>query len=106
VVLLDDRALVLTELLADRVHLLPEEPLALLLLRALLDVVADAPTHLQLGQALALELERTLQPLDDVDRLEQLDPLREADVGRVGARVGERSRLGDRAQELADAVVR
>ena len=41
-VLVDDGALVLAELLADRVHLLAEEPLALLLLRALLDVVADA----------------------------------------------------------------
>ena len=61
--------------------------------------------HLQLGEPLALELERELEPLDDVDRLEQLDALREADVGRVGARVGERAGLGDRAQELADAVV-
>ena len=77
-VLVDDRALVLAELLADRVHLLAEEPLALLLLRALLDVVADAAPHLQLGEPLALELEGELQPLDDVDRLEQLDALREA----------------------------
>ena len=36
-------------------------------------------------------------------RLEQLDALLEAQVGRVGARVGERAGLGDRAQELADA---
>ena len=77
-VLVDDGALVLAELLADRVHLLAEEPLALLLLRALLDVVADAAPHLQLGEPLALELEGELQPLDDVDRLEQLDALREA----------------------------
>ena len=100
-VLLDDGALVLAELLADRVHLLAEEPLALLLLRARLDVVADAAAHLQLGEPLALELEGELEPLDDVDRLEQLDALGEADVGRVGARVGERAGLGDRAQELA-----
>ena len=105
-VLVDDRALVLAELLADRVHLLPEEPLALLLLRAFLDVVADAPPHLQLGEPLALELEGELQPFDDVDRLEQLDALRERDVGRVRARIGERTGLRDRAQELADAVVR
>ena len=104
-VLVDDRALVLAELLADRVHLLAEEPLALLLLRALLDVVADAGPNLQLGEPLPLELEGELQPLDDVDRLEQLDALREGDVGRVRARVGERTGLADRAQELADAVV-
>ena len=104
-VLVDDRALVLAELLADRVHLLAEEPLALLLLRALLDVVADAGPNLQLGEPLPLELQCELQALDDVDRLEQLDALREADVGRVGAGVGERAGLGDRAQELADAIV-
>ena len=62
-VLLDDRAVVLAELLADRLHLLAQEVLALLLLGAGLDVVADAAAHLQLGQALALELERELEPL-------------------------------------------
>ena len=51
------------------------------------------------------KLERDLQPLDDVDRLEQLDALGEADVRRVGARVGERAGLGDGAQELAHAIV-
>ena len=75
-VLLDDRRLVLAELLADRVELLAEEVLALLLLRAGLDVLADALAHLQLGQPLALEAERQLEALDDVDRLEQLDLLR------------------------------
>ena len=53
-----------------------------------------------------MELEGELQPLDDVDRLEQLDALRERDVGRVRARVGERAGLADRAQELTDAIVR
>ena len=79
--------------------------LALLLLGAGLDVVADAAAHLQLGEPLALERERELEPLDDVDLLEQLDALGEDDVGRVGARVGERAGLGDRAQERADALV-
>ena len=49
-VLLDDRALVLAELLADRLHLLAQEVVALLLLRAVLDVLADALAHLQLGE--------------------------------------------------------
>ena len=66
-VLVDDRALVLAELLADRVHLAAQEPLALLLLRAGLDVVADAAANLQLGEPLALEREGELEPLDDVD---------------------------------------
>src|SRR5205085_1970260 len=54
-VLLDDRALVLAELLSDRVELAAQEVLSLLALRARLDVLADALTHLQLGQALPLE---------------------------------------------------
>ena len=96
---------VLAELLADRVELLAQEPLALLLLRTGLHVVADAGAHLQLGEPLALELHGELEALDDVDRLEQLDALRERDVGRVRARVRERAGLGDGAQELADALV-
>ena len=51
-------------------------------LRAGLDVVADALAHLQLGEPLALELERELEPLDDVERLEQLDLLLERRSGR------------------------
>ena len=47
--------------------LLAQEVLALLLLRAGLDVVADAAAHLQLGEPLALEAERELEALDDVD---------------------------------------
>ena len=41
----------------------------------------------------------------DVERLEQLDLLGLAQVGRVAGGVGERAGLGDRAQEGADAVV-
>ena len=54
-VLVGDRAVVLAELAADRLHLLAQHVLALLLGGALLDVVADAAADLQLGQALALE---------------------------------------------------
>ena len=104
-VLLGDRRLVLAELLADGVHLLAQEVVALLLLGAGLDVLADALAHLQLGQPLALELQRQRQALDDVERLEQLELLREVQVGRVAGRVGQRARLGDRADEGADAAV-
>ena len=105
-VLVDHGAVVLAELLADRLHLLAQEVLALLLLRAGLDVVLDAAAHLQLREPLALEADRQLEPLDDVQRLQQLDALLEGQVGRVGAGVGERAGLGDRAQELADRAVR
>src|SRR5262249_43890234 len=67
-VLVDDRAVVLAELAADRFELLAEEVLALLLLGARLDVLADAVAHLQLGEPLALQRERELEALDDVDR--------------------------------------
>ena len=56
-VLLDDRRVVLAELLADRLHLLAQEVVALLLLGAGLDVVADPLADLELGQPLALEAE-------------------------------------------------
>ena len=54
---------------------------------------------LQLGQPLALEAQRQLEALGDVERLQQLDLLLEGEVGRVARRVGERAGLGDRAQE-------
>ena len=59
-VVLGDGRVVLAELLADRLHLLAQDVLALLLGGALLDVVADAAPDLQLGEALALELEGEL----------------------------------------------
>ena len=90
-VLLDHRALVLAELLADRVELLAEEVVALLLLRAGLDVLADALAHLQLGEPLALEPQRELEPLDDVDRFEQLDLLARR-RGRASSRLCRRAR--------------
>jgi hypothetical protein len=104
-VLVDDRRLVLTELLADRVELLPEEVLTLLGLGAGFDVVTDPPANLKLGEALALEGERELEPLDDINRLEQLDPLLERQVGRIRRCIGKRARLDDRAQELGDARI-
>src|SRR5262249_23137883 len=97
---------VLAELLADRIHLLAQEVLALLLLRARLHVLADAPPNLQLGEALALEAHSQRQSLHDVDRLEQLETLLERQVGGVGTRGGEGPGLDDRAQELADAWIR
>ena len=104
-VVLGDRRLVLAELLADGVHLLAQEVVALLLLGAVLDVLADALAHLQLGQPLALELQRQRQALDDVERLEQLELLLVVQVGRVAGGVGQRARLRDRADEGADAAV-
>ena len=104
-VLLDDRALVLAELLADRVELAAQDVLALLLLDAGLDVLLDAPPHLHESEALALQLEGELEPLAHVDRLEQLHLLLEGQVGGIAGGVGERAGLGDRADEGGDAAV-
>ena len=104
-VLLDDRGVVLAELLADRLHLLAQQVLALLLLGAGLDVVADPAADLELGQPLALELERELEPLGDVDRLEQALLVGERDVRAVARCVGERAGVGDGAQEGRDPPV-
>ena len=104
-VLLDHGGVVVAELLADRVHLAPEDVLALLLLRAFLDVLADALPHLQGGEHLALQLVRELEPLAEVERLEQAELLLERDVRRVADRVRERSGIADRAQEGCDAAV-
>ena len=104
-VLLDDRRLVLAQLLADGVELPAQDVLALLLLDVRLDVLLDAPPDLHQRESLALELERELEPRADVDRLEQLDLLLEGQVRRVAGRVGECARLGDRAHEGGDAPV-
>ena len=104
-VLLDDARAVLAQLALDRLHLLAQEVLALLLVGAGLHVVADAAADLQLGQAVALDADGERQALGDVDGLEDLDLLLEGHVGRVADRVGQGAGLGDRAQERADALV-
>ncbi len=91
--------------LADRLHLLAQEVLALLLLRTGLDVLADPLAQLKLGEALTLEAQRQLQTLDDVERLQQLDLLVEVDVGRVARGICEHAGLGDRANERRHAAV-
>src|SRR6201985_3650316 len=78
-VLLDDVGGVLAQLALDGLHLLAQEVLALLLVRAGLDVLADLAAQLELGQALALELDGQLEPLGDVERLEDVDLLLEVD---------------------------
>ena len=98
-------ARVLAQLALDRLHLLAQEVLALLLVGAGLDVLADAAADLQLGQAVALELDGELEALGDVDGLEDLDLVLERDVGRVADGVGQGAGLGDGAQERADALV-
>ena len=104
-VFVGNRAVVFAQLLADGVHLTAQEVLALLLLRAVFDVVVDALSHLQLREPLPLELERQLEPLDDVERFEELQLLVEVQVRRIAGRVGQRAGVGDRPHERADPSI-
>ena len=104
-VLLDQAGVVVTEFLADRLHLLAQEVLALLLLGAGLDVVADLAADLKLGQTLALELDRFLEAGGHVEGVEQFELLVEAEVGAEPGGVGQLARLGHVAQEVDDPAV-
>ena len=74
-------------------------------MRAVFDVVVDALAHLQLGQPLALKLKRQREPLDDVERFEELQLLAEVQVGRIAGGVGQCARVGDGPHERADPSV-
>ena len=104
-VLLDDVLVVLAQLLADRLHLLAQEVLALLGLGAGLDVVADPRADLQLGEALALEGQGLLEAGGHVELLQELELLLEGQVGGVARGVGQGAGAADRADELAHAAV-
>src|SRR5262249_42675407 len=95
----------LAELLANRLHLTAQQELALRLLHALGHVIADAAPQLDLAERLAGPADRLLEPLLDVDGLEQLELALEREVGPVAGRVGERAGMIDRAQEGRDAGV-
>src|SRR4030095_2231740 len=104
-VLLDDRAVLLTELFPDRFHLATEEVFALLLLRAIFHIVVDAFAHLELGEPFPLELQRELEPFDHIERLEQLTLLCEVQIRGITGRVSEGTCLGNRPHERADPTV-
>ena len=89
-VLLDDVLLgALAELLADRVHLLAQDVVALLLVEALLDLLADLLLHTDLGERFLGPLQHTVQAPLHVERLQDLDLLFDRQVGRVAGHVGE-----------------
>src|SRR5439155_2989277 len=94
--------LALAQLLLDGLELLAKDVLALVLLHALGDLLADLVLEAHLREGLLGPLDDLLQALLDVEGLEQLDPLLQAEVGRVAGHVGERAGLVDPAQELGD----
>ena len=62
---------VLAELLADRLELLAQDVLTLLLLDTFVDVLADPRAHLEQRQPLALQPQGELEALGHVHGLEQ-----------------------------------
>ena len=95
------------ELLADGVHLAPEDVLALLLVEAVADLVADLLRELALGQGLLGPPEHQPHPLGDVDRLEELDLPLEGELRPPTDQVGQAARVVgvDRAQDAAHLPV-
>ena len=98
-------ALELAELLADGVELAAQEELALRLLHALVDVLADALAHGDLGQHVAQPGRHLGEALGHVDRLEQLQLALVREVGREPGGVGQRARLVDLAEHCDDRAV-
>ena len=103
-VLGDDVVVAFAQLLADRVHLAAQQHLALLLVEAVGDLVADLVLQLEVGERLARPPERELEARLDVDRLQQLDALLHRQVGRVRRRVGELARVVDAGEHVGDAA--
>ena len=89
---------VLTELALDGLQLLAEDVLALGLVHLGLDFGLDLALQLEDLDLLGEEVRDELQPLGDVDRLEQLLALLGGHVGAVRHHVGEQPWLGDVAR--------
>ena len=87
--------LVLAEFLADRGELLAQQELALRLVHAVADVVADLVGHLELGEVLAGPLGDAFEPGRHIGRLEQVALLLQGQVGRVSGQVGDVGRIVD-----------
>ena len=100
-VLVDDRAVVLAQLLADRLHLLAQEVLALLL------AAAPDSTSSRMRRRTCSSARRSRCSARASSRRSVTSSVSssstfcvEAQVGRVAGGVGQRAGLGDRAQEL------
>ena len=89
---------VLAQLALDGLELLAQDVLALGLVHLGLDLGLDLALQLEDLDLAAEEARDELQPLGDVDRLEQLLALLGGHVRAVGDHVGEQARLGDVAR--------
>ena len=96
-------ATVLAQLLLDRAELLAEQELTLLTLHAVGDFGADLLGDVEFGQRVARPRDDLLQPLLDVERLEQLELALGFQVRPPPSRVRQRARLGHTVERLGEA---
>src|SRR5690606_32316885 len=95
---------VVAQLLADGVHLAPEQVLLLLLLEVVADARRDPLGQLPLGEGLLGPPEDERDALLDVDGLEQLDLALDGELGPPADEVGQGARVvaGDAAEDAVD----
>ncbi len=103
-VLADDVVVALAELLADGGQLLAQQELALLLVDALGDVVADGLGDLQLGEVLAGPRQHELDALGDVDGGQHVTAGILVELGPRGDAVGQGTGVEPGAQQLRQAA--
>ena len=94
--------LALAELLADRGELLAEQELALVLLHALADVLADLLGDVQLGEVLLRPLDQQFQAALDGRGLEELALAVGGEVRRVAGGVRDDGRVRQRGERVDD----
>ena len=90
----------LAQLLADRVELLAQQELFLLLFHALADVFGDLVVDLDFGQLVAGPVDQRRQPFGDIFGLQQLALLHVGQIRRVTGHVGQ----GRGVDQLVDHV--
>ena len=100
----DDVVCTLAELLADRVELLAQEPLALLLVDALAHVVTDRLRHLEFGQMVPGPRVDGVDAVGQVHGAQHDEAIGVGELRPRGHRVSERSRCALGAQDLGEAA--
>src|SRR6185436_535893 len=104
-VLADDIGVaVFTQLLTDRGHLLTEQQVALGLLHAGRDLVADLARELELTQRFTRPLDDARQARLGVDGLEQLDLALDREVGPPAGGIRQRAGVRHAAQRLGETA--
>src|SRR6202035_3468249 len=93
-----------TELLLDRLELLAQQEVSLRLLHPLVDLGANLLAHRRVGKHVLGPGNEPGETLLDVERLEHLDLLLDAEVGRVSGQIREVTRMPNRPDRLDGAA--